>query len=97
MTTTRAAAEAAVRAVRYPPLEERFWGPFYAPPRWDLSTREYLDCADEEMLAIGTIEHIDAIKSISEIVSTPGLDLALSELAIWQRQWSSKGKLIMQR
>jgi len=34
MTTTRAAAAAAVRAVRYAPLGERFWGPFYAPPRW---------------------------------------------------------------
>ena len=76
MTTTRAAAEAAVRAVRYPPRGERFWGPFYAPPRWGLSMREYLDCADEEVLAIGTIEHIDAMQSISEIVSTPGLDLA---------------------
>jgi 4-hydroxy-2-oxoheptanedioate aldolase len=76
MTTTRAAAEVAVRAVRYPPLGERFWGPFYAPPRWGLSMREYLDRADAEVLAIGTIEHIDALKSISEIVSTPGLDLA---------------------
>ena len=42
MTTTRAAAEAVVRAVRYPPLGERLWGPFYAPPRWGLSMREYL-------------------------------------------------------
>lgn len=75
MTTTRAAAEAAVRAARYPPLGERLWGPFYAPPRWGLSMREYLDRADAEVLAIGMIEHIDAIKSISEIVSTPGLDL----------------------
>jgi 4-hydroxy-2-oxoheptanedioate aldolase len=76
MTTTRAAAEVAVRAVRYPPLGKRFWGPFYAPSRWGLSMREYLDRADGEVLAIGTIEHIDAMKSISEIVSTPGLDLA---------------------
>lgn len=75
MTTTRAAAEAAVRALRYPPLGDRSWGPFYAPLRWGLSMREYLDRADAEVLAIGTIEHIDVIKSISEIVSTPGLDL----------------------
>jgi 4-hydroxy-2-oxoheptanedioate aldolase len=75
MTTTRAAAESAVRAVRYPPLGERFWGPFYAPLRWGLSMREYLDRADDEVLAIGTIEHNDAIDSISEVVSTPGLDL----------------------
>src|SRR5258708_36713411 len=75
MTTTRADAEAAVRAVRYPPIGERFWGPFYAPPRWGVSMRDYQDRADDEVLAIGTIEHIDAIKTIDEVVSTPGLDL----------------------
>ncbi|WP_439671283.1 2,4-dihydroxyhept-2-ene-1,7-dioic acid aldolase [Cupriavidus necator] len=75
MTTTRAAAEAAVRAVRYPPEGDRFWGPFYAPPRWGLTMREYLDCADGEVLAIGTIEHVDAIGNIEDIVATPGLDL----------------------
>jgi len=75
MTTTRAAAEATVRAVRYPPTGERYWGPFYAPPRWGMSMREYLDRADDEILAIGTIEHIDAVQSIGEVVSTPGLDL----------------------
>jgi 4-hydroxy-2-oxoheptanedioate aldolase len=75
MTTTRAAAEAVVRAVRYPPAGERFWGPFYAPPRWGLSMREYLDRADDEVLAIGTIEHVGALDTIGDIVSTPGLDL----------------------
>jgi 4-hydroxy-2-oxoheptanedioate aldolase len=75
MTTTRAAAEAAVRAVRYPPKGERFWGPFYAAPRWGMSIQDYLDQADDEVLAIGTIEHIDAIQSIADVVSTPGLDL----------------------
>ena len=75
MTTTRADAEAVVRAVRYPPAGERCWGPFYAPPRWGLSMRDYLDCADDEVLAIGTVEHIDALGSIREVVATPGLDL----------------------
>lgn len=75
MTTTREAAAAAARAVRYPPRGERFWGPFYAPPRWGLSMREYQDRADDEVIAIGTIEHIDAIKMIHEVVATPGLDL----------------------
>ncbi len=37
--------------------------------------REYLDRADEEVLAIGTVGHIDALNSISEIVTVPGLDL----------------------
>jgi 4-hydroxy-2-oxoheptanedioate aldolase len=76
MTTRREDAEAAVRAVRYPPLGERFWGPFYAPPRWNLSMREYLDRANDEVLAIGTIEHVDALTSIADVCATPGLDLA---------------------
>ena len=75
MTSTRAAAEAAVRAVRYPPVGERFWGPFYAPPRWGVSMRTYQDCADDEVLAIGTLEHIDAVNTIGDVVSTPGLDV----------------------
>ena len=75
MTTTGDDARNAVRAVRYPPAGDRFWGPFYAPLRWNLSMREYLDCADEEVLAIGTVEHIDALATISDVVATPGLDL----------------------
>ena len=75
MTTTRRAAEEVVKAVRYPPIGERCWGPFYAPLRWGISMRDYQDRADEEVLAIGTIEHVDAIGAIHEIVATPGLDL----------------------
>jgi 4-hydroxy-2-oxoheptanedioate aldolase len=75
MTTRRVDAEAAVRAVRYPPDGERFWGPFGAPLRWNTSMREYLDCANDEVLAIGTIEHIDAVDTIANVVETPGLDL----------------------
>ena len=75
LVSTRADAEAAVRAVRYPPRGERAWGPFYAPLRWGLSMRGYLDRADEEVLAIATIEHIDALGTIGGVVATPGLDL----------------------
>lgn len=75
MTTTRAAADAAVRALRYPPTGDRYWGPFYAPLRWGLPMRDYLDCADDEVLVTGTIEHIDALHSISGVVATPGLDV----------------------
>ena len=65
-------AEAAVRAVRYPPLGERF----YAPLRHNVTMADYLDRADDEVLAIATIEHIDALQHIEQIVATPGLDLA---------------------
>lgn len=76
MTTRRADADTVVRAVRYPPAGERFWGPFSAAPRWGLTMRHYLECADSEVLAIGTIEHIDATRTIDEVVATPGLDVA---------------------
>jgi 4-hydroxy-2-oxoheptanedioate aldolase len=75
MTTRARDAQAAVSAVRYPPEGERFWGRFYAPLRWDMSMREYLSCADQEVLAIGTIEHIDALETVSEVVAVGGLDL----------------------
>jgi len=76
MTNTRADAEAVTKAVHYPPLGERFWGPFYAAPRWGVSISEYTQHADDEVLAIGMVEHIDAVAAASEIVSVPGLDLA---------------------
>ena len=75
MTTRRADAEAAVRAVRYPPDGDRFWGPFYAPLCWNVSMRAYLECANSEVLAIGTIEHIDAVDTVADVIETPGLDL----------------------
>jgi 4-hydroxy-2-oxoheptanedioate aldolase len=74
-TNTREDAQAAVRAVRYPPKGDRMWGPFYAPSRWNLSMREYLDRADDEVMAVGVVEHIDAVKTIHEVVATPGIDL----------------------
>ena len=41
-------------------------------PVWQLDQAKH---GDDEVLAIGTIEHIDAIGSIREVVATPGLDL----------------------
>ncbi|MBS1866180.1 MAG: 2,4-dihydroxyhept-2-ene-1,7-dioic acid aldolase [Acidobacteria bacterium] len=75
MTTTRADAEAAVRATKYPPEGERLWGPFSAAPRWGVSVRDYVAKANDEMLAVGTLEHVDAVRSVKEIASTPGLDV----------------------
>ena len=75
MTSRRADAENVVKAVRYPPRGERYWGPFYAPLRWGMAMRDYLDSADDEVLAVGVIEHIDAVENAAEVVSTPGLDV----------------------
>jgi 4-hydroxy-2-oxoheptanedioate aldolase len=43
--------------------------------RYGLSIREYQDMADKEVLAIGTVEHIDSLATINEVVATRGLDL----------------------
>jgi 4-hydroxy-2-oxoheptanedioate aldolase len=76
MIRTRAEAEAAVRSVRYPPAGDRLWGPFYAPLRWDRSMPDYMQAANDEVMAIITIEHPEAVRNIDAIMSAAGLDLA---------------------
>jgi 4-hydroxy-2-oxoheptanedioate aldolase len=75
MIRGRADAEAAVRAVRYPPAGERGFGPFYAPLRFGVAMGEYPDPADREILCILLIEHRDAIDDIDDIVTVPGVDI----------------------
>jgi 4-hydroxy-2-oxoheptanedioate aldolase len=77
MVSSRAEAEAAARSVRYPGRGERQRGPFYAPLRWGVSMPDYLAAADGEMLCVVTIEHIDAVVRITEIMATPGIDVAV--------------------
>jgi len=75
MTSTPADAQAIVKAVRYPPAGERLWGPFFAPARWNLTMADYLAQADDEVLAIGVLESIDALDHVAAIARTPGLDV----------------------
>jgi 4-hydroxy-2-oxoheptanedioate aldolase len=77
MVNSRAEAEAAVSALKYPPAGERLWGPFYAPPRWDLPMPRYMQIANDEILTIIMIEHPEAVRNVEEIVSVPGVDLAV--------------------
>jgi 4-hydroxy-2-oxoheptanedioate aldolase len=77
MISSRAQAEATVRALRYPPAGERGFGPFYAPARWGLSTEDYLARANDELLNVVLIEHIDALQELDQIVAVPGVDVAV--------------------
>ncbi len=77
MIRSAAEAEQAVRAVRYPPVGERGYGPFYAPLRWGLEPPEYLRAAAEEVLTVVLIEHTEAVRNLKEIVAVPGVDVAL--------------------
>lgn len=70
-------ARAAVAACRYAPAGERGWGPFYAPSRWGLGALDYSARADEAVLTILLIEHVDAVRAIDAIAATPGVDVAM--------------------
>jgi 4-hydroxy-2-oxoheptanedioate aldolase len=70
-------ARAAVRAVRYPPEGNRGFGPTFAGLRWGLSGSDYARQANDIVMAIVQIEHIDAVARIDEILAVPGIDVAL--------------------
>jgi len=77
MISNRGEAEKAVRSVRYPPRGERLWGPFHAPFRWNVSMADYMAGADDDMICMVTIEHVEAVERIDEIMATPGIDIAV--------------------
>ncbi|CCD97100.1 putative HpcH/HpaI aldolase family protein; 2,4-dihydroxyhept-2-ene-1,7-dioic acid aldolase (HHED aldolase) [Bradyrhizobium sp. ORS 375] len=77
MISSRADAEKAARSVRYPPIGDRLWGPFHAPFHWNVSMAEYMATADDDMICMVTIEHVEAVERIDEIMATPGIDIAV--------------------
>src|SRR3569833_1961359 len=77
MISNRTEAEKAVRSVRYPPRGERLWGPFHAPFRWNVSMADYMATADDDMICMVTIEHVEAVERIDDIMATPGIDIAV--------------------
>ena len=77
MIRSRSEAEAAARAVRYPPAGDRGFGPFYAPLRFGVPMGDYADPADREILCVLLVEHRDAIEDIEQIVRVPGVDVCL--------------------
>jgi 4-hydroxy-2-oxoheptanedioate aldolase len=77
MISNRTDAEKAVRSLRYPPRGDRLWGPFHAPFRWGVSMPDYMATADDDMICMVTIEHVEAVNRIDEIMATPGIDVAV--------------------
>jgi 4-hydroxy-2-oxoheptanedioate aldolase len=77
MICSRADAEKAVRSLRYPPKGDRLWGPFHAPFRWGVSMDHYMARADDDVICMITIEHVEAVNRIDEIMATPGIDVAV--------------------
>ena len=73
MINTAADAEAAVRAMKYPPAGERGAGIGRAQC-YGMTIGEYMSTANDEVMFIAQIEHVEAVASIDEIVEVKGLD-----------------------
>lgn len=73
LVNSGAEAEAAVRAMKYPPWGERGAGLSRAQC-YGLQLGPYMETANEEVTTILMIEHIDAVHNIDDILSVKGVD-----------------------
>ena len=71
MVSSAEEAQAVVRAAKYPPQGRRSVGGvrtrLYGGP-------DYVEHANDEMLVVVQIEHVDAVRNCEAILSTPGVD-----------------------
>ncbi len=73
MVNTRADAELAVRAAKYPPLGFRGVGLARAQG-YGARFAQYVEHANADSLLMLQIEHIEAVQNIEDILSVPGFD-----------------------
>jgi len=77
MVNSRADAEAAVKAVKYPPIGERGACGAQRGQGYGFGYESYVDHVqdvNENSLLMIQIEHINAVKAIDDILSVPGID-----------------------
>jgi 2-keto-3-deoxy-L-rhamnonate aldolase RhmA len=74
-TSTRALAEQAVKACKYPPQGIRGAGPALAASRWGMSGPAYTKFANDNVMVIVIIEQKQAVDNIEEIAAVPGIDV----------------------
>jgi 4-hydroxy-2-oxoheptanedioate aldolase len=73
MVNSREEAERAVEAALYPPRGNRSVGGSSHAVRFGASGPDYLRHADDEILLVLQIEHIDGVEHADEILSVPGV------------------------
>ncbi len=76
MQNTPEEAAQAVAWCRYPPAGCRGMGGSLAAMSFEAGAAEYYARANEEILVVVQIEHIDAVSRCREILSVPGVDAA---------------------
>ena len=93
MVMSRAEAELAVRAAKYPPVGNRSVGGGAHALNFAASSQDYYEKANDELLVILQCEHIDAVDDFEKIFSVPGIDAVFvgpNDLA--RSQYSKEGK-----
>lgn len=93
MVMSRAEAELAVKAAKYPPVGNRSVGGGAHALNFAASSQDYYEKANDELLVILQCEHIDAVDHFEEIFSVPGIDAVFvgpNDLA--RSQYSKDGK-----
>ena len=73
LVNTAEEAEAAVRAIKYPPVGERGAGLSRAQC-YGMHMEEYMKSANEEVMTTLMIEHVKAVENIDEILKVEGVD-----------------------
>jgi 4-hydroxy-2-oxoheptanedioate aldolase len=74
MVNSREEAERAVQACRYHPLGSRSVGGGRHALSWGTDAPSYYANANDEVLLVLQIEHIDGVNNADEILSVPGVD-----------------------
>ena len=74
MVNTRAEAEAAVAGARYAPLGSRSIGGQLHAANFETDASTYYAKANDEILVVIMLEHIQAVENADEILSVPGID-----------------------
>jgi 4-hydroxy-2-oxoheptanedioate aldolase len=93
MVMSRAEAELAVKAAKYPPTGNRSVGGGAHALNFAATSAAYYEKANDEILVVLQCEHIDAVDQFAEIFSVPGVDAIFvgpNDLA--RSQYSSEGK-----
>lgn len=74
MVNSKAEAEQAVEATRFPPMGARSVGGGLSALRFGAAGGDYYQRANDEILLVVQIEHIQAVEQCDEILSVPGID-----------------------
>jgi len=74
MVNSRAEAEGAAEAMRYPPAGRRSVGGGRHGISFETGAEQYFQHANDELLLVVQIEHVHAVEHLDDILSVPGVD-----------------------